>query len=127
MLLDAPEGADGGPLDGGGHGFGWTGRRFGRRQRVYSVVLVFARGGELVHVFHASVASTAGVVRERIRSRYGSAVADQAEIRVGVDVDCPVTAGMLPPAFRDLLEDAARSRLAVPAVLDFTVEHRLPS
>ncbi len=126
LLCDTPsdvggfwEGADG-P---GGH----AGRQFARRQRLYSALIVIARGGELVHLFHASVAPGASVVRERIRARFGTAAASQADIQVGVDLDCPATSGMLPPAFRLMVERGRRVRWSAMTGLDVTVEHRIPS
>lgn len=129
LLCDGP--ADGGgywdgadPGDGGGRD---ARRRAGQRQRLYSAIIVIARGGELVHLFHASVAATSSVVRERIRSRFGKAAAVQADIRVGVDLDCPATAGLLPPAFREMVEGSRRVRWSTMAGFDVTVEHRIPS
>ena len=90
-------------------------------------MIVIARGGELVHLFHASVAPSASVVRERIRARFGAAAASQADIHVGVDLDCPATTGMLPPAFREMVERGRRVRWSAMAGLDVTVEHRIPS
>ncbi|OQW42397.1 MAG: hypothetical protein A4S12_00655 [Proteobacteria bacterium SG_bin5] len=98
-----------------------------RRQRLYSATIVIARGGELVHLFHASVAPTASVVRERIRARFGAAAAAQADIRVGVDLDCPATSEMLPPVFRTFVERGRRIRWSTMVGLDVTVEHRIPS
>jgi hypothetical protein len=90
-------------------------------------MIVIARGGELVHLFHASVAPTASVVRERIRSRFGKSAADLADICLGVDLDCPETASMLPPAFRDMLISPRRVRWSSMSGFDVTVEHRIPS
>lgn len=56
--------------------------RSSRRLRLYSAIIVMARGGELLNAFHASVAPSAAVVRERIRARLGSAAAAQAESRL---------------------------------------------
>ena len=97
-----------------------------RRVRLYSAMIVVARGGELAHLFHASVAPTAAVVRERIRARFGAAAAAQADIMVGVDLDCPATSEMLPPAFRAMVERGRRVRWSGMAGLDVTVEHRIP-
>ena len=97
-----------------------------RRLRLYSAVLVLARGGELMHIFHASVAPSAATVRERIRSRFGSAAAAQAEILIGVDLHCPDTAGLIPPAFRQMIERGRRIRWSSMQGLDVTVEHRIP-
>lgn len=99
-----------------------------RRMRLYSAVHVFARGGELVSLFHASVAPSASVVRERIRSRFGSTAADHAVIRIGIDPDCSLTEGLLPPAIRELVAGRRRApRWAELASLDVTVEQRIPS
>lgn len=127
LLLDDAGAPGGGFWDGGDRGREDRGFRQVRRQRLYSAMLVFARGGELVHIFHASVASTPGVVRERIRSRFGAVPAQQAEIRVGVDLGCPVTAGMVPPVFREMIENGRRVRWSSMSGLDVTVEHRIPS
>ena len=89
---------------------GAAGRRVARRQRLYSAMLVVARGGELVHLFHGSVAPTSSVVRERIRARFGEAAAKQANIRLGVGLGCKATAGLLPPAFREMVEGRRRVR-----------------
>jgi hypothetical protein len=117
-----------GPWSGGERG-GMSGGSYGaRRQRLYSATIVIARGGELLHAFHASIAPSAAVVRERIRARFGSAAAAQAEIRVGFDPDCPATLGMVPPAIVDTLVAAGRrTRSATLAGLDRDVEQRLPS
>lgn len=104
------------------------GRRSGRRMRLYSATIVQARGGELLHAFHASVAPTASVVRERIRARFGSTAADEAHVRIGFDPNCPSTLGLIPPAVMDtLLAASRRRRWVTPAILDITVEQRLPS
>jgi hypothetical protein len=129
LLADAPGDGDGGQPWAGGEGDRLSGGMHGgRRLRLYSATIVIARGGELLHAFHASVASSAAVVRERIRARFGSAAAAQAEIRVGFDPDCPTTVGMVPPAILDTLLGARRrTRWAALAGLDVTVEQRLPS
>jgi hypothetical protein len=45
----------------------------------------------------------------------------------GVDnLDCPMTAGMLPPVFRTMVERGSRIRWSAMAGLDVTVEHRIP-
>lgn len=136
---DAPRGpfeglgpeVDGDPGGGwweGSDGEGGGVRRPGaRRLRLYSAMVVVARGGELAHLFHASVASSASVVRERIRARFGAAPAAQADIRLGVDLECPATTGMLPPAFREMLDRGRRVRWSAMAGFDVTVEHRIPS
>lgn len=133
-VLDAllAEGTAGGEPDdswaGGDRGRLPGGRQGGRRLRLYTATIVIARGGELLHAFHASVAPSAAVVRERVRARFGSAAAAQADIRVGFDPDCPSTMGMVPPAIMDTLADAGRrTRWAAMAGLDITVEQRLPS
>lgn len=129
LLCDTPGDVGGGFWDGGepaGFRAGPT-RHDGRRLRLYSAMIVVARGGELVHLFHASVAPTSAVVRERIRARFGAAAAAQADIQIGVDLDCPATTGMLPPAFREMVERGRRVRWSAMAGLDVTVEHRIPS
>jgi hypothetical protein len=99
-----------------------------RRQRLYSATIAIARGGELLHAFHASVAPSAAVVRERIRARLGSAAAEQATIRIGFDQNCPTTMGMVPPAVIDTLIAAGRrTRVSPDRGIDITVEQRLPS
>ena len=120
-------GGDDGFWSGGERGPEGQSQRGVRRLRLYSTVLVIARGGELMHLFHASVAPTTSVVRERIRSRFGAAAARHAEIQVGVDLDCPMTAGMVPPAFREMIQRGGRVRWSAMAGLDVTVEHRIPS
>lgn len=115
----------------------WSGRPQGgpfggipsrRRFRLYSATVVLARGGEILHAFHASIAPSAAVVRERIRARLGSAAAAQAEIQVGFDPDCPGTIGMVPPAVVETLLLAGQRRYSgSDAGLDITVEQRLPS
>lgn len=130
LLCDTPGDLGGGFWDGadpGAYRDGGQARYPVRRVRLYSAMIVIARGGELVHLFHASVAPTAAVVRERIRSRFGAAAAAQAEIQVGVDLDCSTTVGMLPPAFRDMVEGGRRVRWSAMTGLDVTVEHRIPS
>lgn len=127
LLCDAPGDVGGGFWEGGDGAGGEPARSSGRRLRLYSAVIVIARGGELVHMFHASVAPSASVVRERIRSRFGAVAAGQAELRVGVDLDCPATAEMIPPAFRGMLERGRRVRWSAMSGLDVTVEHRIPS
>lgn len=126
LLCDTPGNVGGGFWEGGDHGVG-PARHGARRLRLYSAMIVVARGGELVHLFHASVAPAASVVRERIRSRFGAAAAGQAEIQVGVDLDCPATSEMLPPVFRAMVESGRRVRWSAMAGLDVTVEHRIPS
>lgn len=129
LLCDEPGDVGGGFWDGGepmGRQAG-SGRQVPRRMRLYSAMVVVARGGELVHLFHASVAPSASVVRERIRARFGAAAAAQADIQLGVDIECPTTAGMLPPVFRGMLERGRRVRWSAMAGLDVTVEHRIPS
>lgn len=125
LLCDGAGDGDGAYADGGGDGEDAAPIRI-RRLRLYSAVLVLARGGELVHLFHASVAPSAATVRERIRSRFGTAAADQAEIQLGVDLSCPATTGLLPPAFRDMVERGRRIRWSALPGLDVTVEHRIP-
>lgn len=129
ILADGTGDGDlGGPWFGGERGDVSSGSPGSRRLRLYSAVIVVARGGELLHAFHASVAPSAAVVRERIRARFGSAAAGQAEIRVGFDPDCPATMGMVPPAIVDTLIAAGRRRRpSMLAGLDITVEQRLPS
>ena len=125
LLCDGMEDGDGGFWDGErGRDRSSPARR--RRLRLYSAMLVIARGGELVHIFHASVAPTASIVRERISSRFGSAAADQADIQIGVDLECPATSGLLPPAFRQMIERGRRIRWSAMQGLDVTVEHRIP-
>lgn len=114
-----PERPQGGPLG------GIPARR---RFRLYSATVVLARGGEVLHAFHASIAPSAAVVRERIRSRLGSAAAAQAEIQLGFDPYCPGTIGMVPPAIVEtLLLAGNRKYSGLDAGLDITVEQRLPS
>lgn len=126
LLCDAPGDVGGGFWEGSEPTGGPT--RFPvRRQRLYSAMIVVARGGELLHLFHASVAPAPSVVRERIRARFGAAAAAQADIQVGVDLDCPATTGMLPPTFRSMVERGRRVRWSAMAGLDVTVEHRIPS
>lgn len=125
LLCDAPDDVGGGFWEGGDRGSEPV-RHGARRLRLYSAMIVVARGGELVHLFHASVAPAASVVRERIRARFGAAAAGQAEIHIGVDLDCPATTGMLPPAFREMVERGRRIRWSAMAGLDVTVEHRIP-
>lgn len=127
LLCDTPGEIGGGYWEGGEPGDSGHAPRKTRRLRLYSALIVFARGGELVHLFHASVAPSASVVRERIRSRMGAAAAGQADIRVGVDLRCTSTLGMLPPAFRQMVEHGHRIRWSAMAGLDVTVEHRIPS
>jgi hypothetical protein len=129
LLTDAPDDYD--PKE------PWTGRDRGgpmsgypgsRRMRLYTATIVLARGGELLHAFHASVAPSVSVVRERLRARLGSAAAAQAEIRVGYDPDCPASIGMVPPAIMDTLTGTGRrTRWSEFAGLDVTVEQRIPS
>jgi hypothetical protein len=126
LLCDAP-GDFGGFWEGGDGAGGESRRQVAGRQRLYSAMIVTARGGELVHLFHASVAPVASVVRERIRARFGAAAAAQADIQVGVDLNCAATIGMLPPAFRLMVERGRRVRWSAMAGLDVTVEHRIPS
>lgn len=125
LLCDAPGEVGGGFWEGGEPA--GPPRYPARRQRLYSAMIVIARGGELVHLFHASVAPSASVVRERIRARFGTAAAAQADIHIGVDLDCPTTSEMLPPAFRVMVERGRRVRWSSMAGLDVTVEHRIPS
>lgn len=127
LLGDTPGDVGGGFWEGGDGAGAEPTRQAARRQRLFSTMIVFARGGELVHVFHASVAPSASVVRERIRARFGAAAASQADIRIGVDLSCPATSEMLPPAFRMMLERERRVRWAALSGLDVTVEHRIPS
>lgn len=127
LLCDTPGDVGSGFWEGGDGTGGEPVRNVVRRQRLYSAMIVIARGGELVHLFHASVAPSAGVVRERIRSRFGAAAAAQADIQIGVDLDCPTTSEMLPPAFRVMVERGRRVRWSAMAGLDVTVEHRIPS
>lgn len=127
LLCDTPGDVGGGFWEGGDGAGSEPVRNVARRQRLYSAMIVIARGGELVHLFHASVAPTASVVRERIRARFGAAAAAQADIQVGVDLDCPATSEMLPPAFRVMVERGRRIRWSAMTGLDVTVEHRIPS
>jgi len=116
------------PWRGGDHGNVFSALPGGRRLRLYTATILIARGGELLHAFHASIAPSAAVVRERIRARFGSAAAQQAAIRLGFDPNCPTTMGMVPPAIVATLARAGRrTRWASSAVLDITVEQRLPS
>lgn len=111
----------------GDHG-GVSGRSGGRRLRLYSATIVIARGGEILQAFHASVAPSAAVVRERIRARFGSAAAAQADIQLGFDPDAPGALGLVPPAILEtLMQSGRRVRWASLAGLDITVEQRLPS
>lgn len=129
LLADSstPDGGDD-PWFGGERGGSPGAPRGARRLRLYSATIVVARGGELLHAFHASVAPSAAVVRERIRARFGSAASAQAEIRIGFDPECPMTVGMVPPAIVDTLITAGgHKRSASFAGLDITVEQRLPS
>lgn len=126
LLCDTPGDVGGGFWE-GGDGAGEPARQAARRQRLFSAMIVSARGGELVHLFHASVAPSASVVRERIRARFGAAAASQADIQIGVDLSCPATIGMLPPAFRMMVERGRRVRWSAMSGLDVTVEHRIPS
>ena len=99
-----------------------------RRFRLYCATVVLARGGEILHAFHASIAPSAAVVRERIRARLGSAAAAQAEIQVGFDPNRPGTIGMIPPAIVETLcLVGQRKYCSADAGLDITVEQRLPS
>ena len=99
-----------------------------RRLRLYTAMAVIARGGELLYLFHASVAPSTAVVRERIRSRFGGAAAEHAEIRVGVDVASPLVMGMIPPAVMETLVPSRRGvRWSEMPGLDVTVEQRVPS
>lgn len=98
------------------------------RLRLYTAVFLIARGGEVLSVFHASVAPSAAVVRERIRARFGTAAADACELRLGVDLKCPLTKSLMPPSFLDLVQNGGRrSRWSALARLDLTVEQRVPS
>ena len=128
LIADGPGDDHHGPWS-GGEGDGVSGGApTGRRLRLYSAVIVVARGGELLNAFHASVAPSAAVVRERIRARLGSAAAAQANIRVGVDPDCPTTIGLVPPAILEtLIRGGRRGRWSMVAGIDVTVEQRLPS
>ena len=111
----------------GGHGMS-SGSGGSRRLRLYSATIVIARGGEILQAFHASVAPSAAVVRERIRARFGSAAAAQADIQPGFDPEAPGTLGLVPPAILEtLLQSGRRVRWASLAGLDITVEQRLPS
>jgi hypothetical protein len=128
LLADGSGGDEEDHWGGGEQGRSWEVPRSSRRLRLYSAIIVMARGGELLNAFHASVAPSAAVVRERIRARLGSAAAAQAEIRVGVDPDCPMTLGMVPPAILEtLIRDGRRRRWSITAGIDITVEQRLPS
>ena len=127
LLCDWPGDVGGGFWEGGDGIGGQPARPGARRQRLYSAMIVTARGGELVHLFHASVAPAVSVVRERIRARFGAAAAAQADIQLGVDLDCPATSAMLPPAFRAMVERGRRVRWSAMTGLDVTVEHRIPS
>ena len=126
LLCDTPGDVGEGFWEGRGDDGAQPMRQGVRRLRLYSSIIVVARGGELVHLFHASVAPAASVVRERIRSRFGAAAAGQADIQIGVDLECPMTTGMLPPAFRIMVERGNRIRWSTMAGLDVTVEHRIP-
>ncbi|HEX8402008.1 MAG TPA: hypothetical protein VF628_09920 [Allosphingosinicella sp.] len=126
LLCDAPPDAGGGFWEGGDLGSEPARRRIGPL-RLYSTLIVTTRGAEILQMFHASVAPSASVVRERIRSRIGATAAAQATIRVGVDLDCSATLCMLPPVFRVLVEGDRRVRWSEMAGLDVTVEHRIPS
>lgn len=107
---------------------GVGGGRRRQRQRLYTATVTVARGGELLQAFHASVAPSAAVVRERIRARLGSAAAAQAEIRVGFEPASADTRGLVPPAVLETLAGAgAPTRWAAMTGLDVTVEQRLPS
>lgn len=128
-LLADDHGASGddGWID-GPSGTSFRGMQGGKRNRLYSAHIVVARGGEVLHAFHASIAPSAAVIRERIRARLGSAAATQAIIRVGFDPESPAYADMVPPAILDTLSDASRrSRSSLFEGLDITVEQRLPS
>ena len=127
LLCDKTPGAGDVFWDGGDYGVPEPAQRRPRRLRLYSTLIVTARGAEIVQLFHASVAPSANIVRERIRSRIGAAAAAQAEIRVGVDLDCPSTLVLLPPIFRDMFARGDRIRWSEMAGLDVTVEHRVPS
>lgn len=127
LLCDTPDDAGGGFWEGGDWTGGEPAHSAPRRQRLYSAMIVLARGGELIHLFHASVAPAPSVVRERIRARFGAAAAAQADIRAGVDLRCPETGAMLPPAFRLMVERGRRVRWSTMTGLDVTVEHRIPS
>ena len=126
LLCDTP-GEPGGGFWEGGDGSGEPAPRPAGRQRLYSAMIVIARGGELIHLFHASVAPAASVVRERIRARFGAVAATQADIQLGVDLQCPTTSEILPPAFRMMVERGRRIRWSTMTGLDVTVEHRIPS
>src|SRR5690606_22631531 len=111
----------------GDHG-GVSGKSGGGRLRLYSATIVIARGGEILQAFHASVAPAAAVVRERIRARFGSAAAAQADIQPGFDPDATGALGLVPPAILEtLMQSGRRVRWASLAALDITVEQRLPS
>lgn len=102
--------------------------RGGGRPRLYTATVVVARGGELLHAFHASVAPSAAVVRERIRARLGSAAAESAQIRLGFDPEAVAHGGLVPPAVLDALACAGRrGRWTGRAGIDVTVERRLAS
>lgn len=127
LIADGPGDTDG-PWPGGEEGGVSGGAPASRRQRLYSAVIVVARGGEVLNAFHASVAPSAAVVRERIRARLGSAAAAQAIIRLGIDPDSPATIGMVPPAIlATLMRGGRRGRWPMAAGIDVTVEERLPS
>lgn len=127
LLCDAPPDTDGGFWAGGNHERREPAQRRSRGLRLYSTLIVTTRGAEIVHLFHASVAPTANVVRERIRSRIGAVAAAQADIRVGVDLECAMTLCMLPPIFREIVERGNSIRWSTMVGLDVTVEHRIPS
>ncbi len=127
LLCDAPKGVGGDCRDGFGSVVVGAARPPVRPARLYSALMMVTRGGELMRLFHASVAPGTSEVRERIRARFGAGAASRADIRVGVDLDCPITVGMLPPAFRELVERSRRVRWSAMAGLDLTVEHRIPS
>lgn len=112
----------------GPRGTSFRGMQGSKRNRLYSANIVLARGGEVLHAFHASVAPSAAVIRERIRARFGTAAAAQASIRIGFDPESPANAGMVPPAIMHTLSNASR-RAGSSSLdgLDITVEQRLPS
>lgn len=127
LLCDSPGDPGGGFWEGGDGMGGEPARRSAGRQRLYSALIVIARGGELIHLFHASVAPATSVVRERIRARFGAVAATQADIQLGVDLECATTSALLPPAFRLMVERGRRIRWSTMTGLDVTVEHRIPS
>ncbi|MBA2920832.1 hypothetical protein GON01_02535 [Sphingomonas sp. MAH-20] len=128
LLADAADDDPESPWMDPGRNVGGNRRERMRRLRLYTAIIVIARGGELVHAFHASFASSAAVIRERIQARLGLAAAEQAQIRLGIDPDCPTTIAMVPPGILDVLcQSGRRPRSSEIPGLDITVEQRLPT